>query len=75
MNLNIENQMTKAKQTPADMIGLTVPAQQQDDLDIRPVRVTMDQNGTWHAIQTPDANLELVFSRKTLKLIRVKLVK
>ena len=51
------------------------PAKPLDDLDIRPVRVTMDQNGTWHAIQTPDANLELVFSRKTLKLIRVKLIK
>lgn len=67
--------MTKAKQTPAEMIGLTSPANPADELDVRPVRVTMDQNGTWHAIQTPDANLELVFSRKTLKLIRVKIIK
>ena len=63
------------EKTPAEMIGLTPPANPADELDIRPVRVTMDQNGTWHAIQTPDANLELVFSRKTLKLIRVRLVK
>ena len=61
--------------TPADMIGLKPPARPTDDLDIRPVRVTMDQNGTWHAIQTPDANLELVFSRKTLKLIRSRVIK
>lgn len=67
--------MTNTEKTPAEMIGLTAPVQKQDNLDVRPVRVTMDQNGTWHAIQTPDANLELVFSRKTLKLIRVKLVK
>lgn len=46
-----------------------------ETLDIRPVRVTMDSNGSWHAIQTPDANLELTFSRKTLKLIRVRLLK
>lgn len=62
-------------QTPSDMIGLKASAKPADELDIRPVRVTMDQNGTWHAIQTPDANLELVFSRKTLKLIRVKIIK
>ena len=67
--------MENTKPTPADMIGLKAPAKSVDELDIRPVRVTMDQNGTWHAIQTPDANLELVFSRKTLKLIRVKLLK
>lgn len=67
--------MENTKQTPADMIGLKAPAKPADELDIRPVRVTMDQNGTWHAIQTPDANLELVFSRKTLKLIRVKIIK
>lgn len=67
--------MTKSKQTPAEIIGLTPPANPADELDIRQVRVTMDHNGTWHAIQTSDANLELVFSRKTLKLIRVKLVK
>lgn len=51
------------------------PTSPKDELDIRHVRVVMDTNGTWTAIQTPDANLELVFSRKTLKLIRVKLLK
>lgn len=57
------------------MADAKAPKIEVPDIDVRPVRVTMDSNGTWHAIQTPDANLELVFSRKTLKLIRVKLIK
>lgn len=44
-----------------------------EQYDIRSVRIVMGGDGSWSAIQTPDANMELVFSRETFKLVAVRL--
>ena len=51
-----------------------LPKKTDSDKIVIPIRFVLDTGGTWHAHQSPDANAEVVFSRKALTLTSINIL-